>query len=233
MRYMIHTCRERRWYVNEFLIPSMLEQGIDRNIIDVWVDSNGDGNLVTTMECFRDIGREYDPDDGIWHLQDDIVISKRFKEQTEAHDDGIVHGFSCKEFDGKNVNAVGRVSQWFSWFSFPCIRIPNRLADECAEWYRNEVKFNDLYPELTAENKHDDLLWKHFLETKHTDIYVYNLIPNIVDHVDYLIGGSLVNKQRNGIRTAYYWSETEIVDDLKKKLALKNSGKTKKRFKIS
>ena len=28
MKYMIHTCNRRRWYVNKILIPDMLEQGI-------------------------------------------------------------------------------------------------------------------------------------------------------------------------------------------------------------
>lgn len=228
MRYMIHACRQREWYVKEYLIPSMTAQGIKRKDITVWMDKNGDGNLVTTMNSFREIGRRYEPNEGIWHLQDDVVISKRFREATEENDDGIVHGFSNKEFDGKNVNAIGRVSQWFSWFSFPCIRIPNDLAAACEEWYRNEVKFNDMYPELTAENRHDDLLWKHFIENKHTDMYVTNLMPNIVDHIDYLIGGSLVNKQRDGIRTAYWWSEQETVEKLKKELAVKNSRKNKK-----
>ena len=33
MKYMIHTCEARLWYVEEYLIPSMLKQGIKEDDI--------------------------------------------------------------------------------------------------------------------------------------------------------------------------------------------------------
>ena len=41
MKYMIHCCPKRMWYVEEYLIPSMLRQGIDRDSIIIWNDNKG------------------------------------------------------------------------------------------------------------------------------------------------------------------------------------------------
>ena len=39
MYYMIHAVPEREWYVEEYLIPSMISQGISPDEIEVWMDS--------------------------------------------------------------------------------------------------------------------------------------------------------------------------------------------------
>ena len=43
MKYMIHLTPKREWYVNEYLIPSMIKQGIKREDIIKWNDDKGYG----------------------------------------------------------------------------------------------------------------------------------------------------------------------------------------------
>ena len=45
---MIHCCPKRIWYVEEYLIPSMLRQGIDRENIIVW--KNNKNGFFRSME---------------------------------------------------------------------------------------------------------------------------------------------------------------------------------------
>jgi len=47
---------------------------------------------------------------------------------------------------------------------------------------------------------------------------VLNLAPNLVNHIDHLLGGSLINKDR-GRGPEYimsrYWEEPELIEDIK------------------
>jgi hypothetical protein len=59
---------------------------------------------------------------------------------------------------------------------------------------------------------------EHFLKDRE-DVKVKNLIPNLVDHVDYLIGGSIVNPNRQSkVVRSLYWEDADIISDLKAKL---------------
>ena len=53
-RYVIHACPDRMWYVDGFLLPSLLEQGICRDDILIWNDEERKGNLWAAMECFEE-----------------------------------------------------------------------------------------------------------------------------------------------------------------------------------
>lgn len=223
--YMIHTCKKRRWYVDRYLIPSMHEQGINDADIFIWEDKKGNGCLASFMESMKWVGDTQCFLNGIWHLQDDIVLAKDFAEKTRQNDHGIVCGFCNEKFDGGNVNLIGIVPVSYTWFSFPCIRIPNTYARECAEWFYEDVVPNNRHGEFTAEGKHDDALFRLFLVERHPNEVTNNLLINIVDHVDYLIGGSLVNKQRDGIRRAYRFEDKEVVDHLKERL--ENNGRNR------
>lgn len=228
-KYMIHAYPKRMWYVEEYLVPSMIEQGIDKDDITVWNDGNGDGNLQSCMKAFESLGNE----GGTWHLQDDVVISKHFKEYTEKNDSGIVCAFCNEVFDKENVNLIGIVPVRWAWFSFPCIRIPNKYAKECAEWYFEKVVPNNLHEDLASEGKNDDAMWKVFIIEEHPEEMCYNFIPNLVDHIDYLIGGSASNPQRDGVRRGYRFSENDVVEELEKKLKERNSADTEPRQKRS
>lgn len=207
-KYIIHACPERMWYVYEYLIPSMKQQGIFDQDITVKCDNERLGNLESYMKSFQYM----DDEDGTWHITDDVIICRRFKEITELYDDGIVCGFSVFP-----TNKVGLVNYSDMWWSFPCIRIPNYLARECAKWFYSYAINQDEYKKRIESKIDDDWFFKEFLRLNYPDIKVLNLQPSIVDHVDYLIGGSLVRGCIVKIR-AKYFDDQDLVKALEKKL---------------
>lgn len=213
-KYIIHACEERKWYIDEYLIPSMLEQGIPLDDITIYEDTEHRGCLDSCMHIFSQMTEE----GGAWHLQDDVAISKMFKSMTERYDSGLVCGIATK-YD--NAETTGFTSPIDMWYSFPCIRIPNSIARECAEWYYKSGKYLAELRLWVSKNKYDDSVFRYFLESKYPDATVINLYPNIVQHVDYLIGGSTINHQRREIVKALHWIEPEIEEELEAKL--KNS----------
>ena len=214
-KYIIHACPNRMNYVNDYLIPSMKEQDIFN--IDLRCDDNNVGNLTKCMEIFSSMH----DDGGTWHIQDDVIICRDFKTVTEHYDDGetVVCGFVWDQDD--NVSHVGYVAPEFMW-TFPCVYIPNHLAMECADWFDNSVKQDPKYTLWVNENRYDDYLFKSFLRRHYPDDKVLNLKPNLVDHIDYLIGGTMVNKWRRHeqIRSAYF-EDLDLVEDLERQLGYK------------
>ena len=218
--YMIHSCNERKWYVDDFLVPSLLEQGIKEDQIVIWNDNEGVGNLESFARSAKWIGETQTYLGGIWHLQDDVVVSKHFKEITEKENKGIVCGFCNIQFDGGGVNRVGIMPVAFAWLSFQCVRLPNLYVKQFANWYYDDVVPNNRHTKWTADGKNDDALWREFMIEKHPNECAYNMIKNIVDHVDYLIGGTTINKHRLGEqRRAYWWDEPDTITELEKKIA--------------
>jgi hypothetical protein len=105
------------------------------------------------------------------------------------------------------------------WWSFPCIRIPNRLAEECADWITWDASHREMYRYYVDSGKHDDYFWMEFLMAKHRNVRVLNLAPALVDHIDYLIGGSVINRDRGRpeTRTAF-WEDHTVITELEEKL---------------
>ena len=139
--YIIHACPQRMWYVDEFLVPSLKEQGIEDDRIKIRCDKQRVGNLVKCMEIFE---RMPDNDGGAWHLQDDVVICRNFKERTESHSVGIVAGFVGAGMD-ENIDYIGVTTIHHLWWSFPCIRIPNKIARKCGKWFFEEAYDDNKY----------------------------------------------------------------------------------------
>ena len=215
-KYCIHTYPKREWYVRDFIIPSMLKQGIAESDISVYNDIKGEGNLVSCMKAF--LGCE--GDGGTWHLQDDILISRKFKEKTEELDDfgdGLICGFNC-EYDG--TIGGGFTSVVKHWWSFPCIRIPNEIARGCGQWYFDEMRGNPVYRHIIGTGKCDDWLFYQYLHDYYRNLQMYNVVPNLVEHVDYLLGGSSLSPNRT-ISARSLWLDEEdkpLVDELEKTL---------------
>lgn len=215
MNYMIHASPQRMWYVDDYLIPSMKDQGIPEDEITVWNDTEGKGNLFSCMESFKACGEQ---EGGTWHLQDDVIISRDFAEKTREHDNGIVCGFGCNNF-GPSMQEKGEVPAIFIWYSFQCIRIPNDIAKEFTEWFWNDAVNRPRYQSQVVDRKHDDWFFREFINEKHRDLKVLNLVPSLVDHIDYLIGGTLVNKQRNlQINRAAFFPDQDLVEELEIRL---------------
>lgn len=201
MKYLIHAHKNRSWYVEGYLIPELKKQGIKP---DVYTDNGAEGNLYATMNTFHFCG-------DAWHLQDDVVICHDFKDRT-AQPDTIACGF-CRLQDSI-PDKSGRVKAKDMWFSFPCIYIPGEIAKECAEWFFTTEPQDENLKRLKALKKGDDSFFKAFIDERYPDIEVINMNPNLVDHVDYLIGGSIANKgwtnnMNLGSMAAYYEDSKE------------------------
>ena len=209
MKILIHAYPKRLWYVTEFLVPSLRRQGADD--IEIWNDADGKGNLISCMESFQ--ARK--GDGGTWHIQDDALISRRFVETCEKNDDGVVYGFCNPQFTD-DPNQIGRVPVESAWHSFQCVRIPDSYARECAEWFFNgNAKNHPYYYLWNHSGKMDDSVFRTFLLENHPYDYVTNLKPNIVEHVDRIIGGSILSPWRGFWARAFYWEDEDLVEQLK------------------
>ena len=218
-RIMIHTCNKREWYVYEYLIPSLVQQGIGQDQIKVWHDYKRIGNLQSFIESCKYVGEHYDPTEAIWHIQDDVLISSNFKQEIEKNWDGVVCGFVCKDFDIQNLDRIGLVPAKYMWFSFQCIRIPNSYCKQFYDWMYEVAVFRNDWFELYKQGKHDDSFWRFFMMDKHFRSKVVNLKPNIVEHVDWALGYSIANSARGAERRpAYYWGQEQLTRGLVEEL---------------
>lgn len=238
-KYMIHTCNDRAWYVKEYLIPSMVDQGIEKADIIYWLDEKREGNLaqfINSMKYCQDMDV-----DGVWHLQDDVIISSTFKQRTEDHDYGLCAGFACSydkdlqianqlfeiansklSFDINKVNdvPVNQVPIEQIWYSFCCIRIPNILAKEFIYWWFHvAVNDGEVIRNCINYKKNDDYAFRLFVMKYHPELIAYNIYPNLVNHIDYLVGGSIINSIRGErLAVSLFWDEDELVDKLAERL---------------
>lgn len=208
MKVLIHACPKRMWYVNDFLLPELERQGADD--VEVWNDTEGVGNLRSCMASFA----ARTGDGGTWHIQDDVLLRRDFVKLCREHDDGVVYGF-CNEKFTDDPRQTGRVSVEDAWHSFQCIRIPDAYARHCAEWIEGPGKTTAFYYLWKKSGKMDDDVFRTFLKNEHSREMVTNLKPNLVEHVDWIIGGSILSPWREFIARAYYWDDEDLVDELK------------------
>lgn len=219
MKFLIHACPQRMWYVEEFLVPSLKAQGAEN--VEVWNDIDKKGNLKACMESFAArIG-----DEGTWHLQDDVIICRDFVERCREHDEGVVFGFCCRNF-GDRLDAYGEVYVPDAWNSFQCVRIPDPWARECAEWvlskaWEDEPTSLEL-PILWKLGKGDDTFFHEFMQMRHGTETAENLKPNLVDHIDHLIGGSSIQHWRDYLARSEYWDDYELINELKEGINRRN-----------
>ena len=207
MKIMIHACHRRMWYVNEFLLPSLLAQGIPEKDIYVWLDWTGAGNLISCVDSFRACG-----------------LSRRFAELAAANDEGLVCGFANEDF-GPFMQEQGLQPASFMWNGFQCLRIPNELAHEFSQWFYTDAQHREGdYQRFVREKKYDDTFFRDFMLERHKDMQVMNLVPNIADHVDYIIGGSVINvgRQKLVYRSAF-WEDEDLVENLAEAVRLRHN----------
>lgn len=214
MRYMIHAAPARMWYVYQFLVPSMRAQGIDD--IEIWCDTDGIGNLFSCMESFKACAGNRG---GVWHLQDDVIISRNFAERTRGDPaEPVACGFGCQNF-GPSMEQRGRVPACFMWYSFQCQYLSNELAGEFTEWFYSDAMHRTAYSTQVVDRRHDDWFFREFIMERHKDLWIQNIAPNLVDHVDYLIGGTLINRLRRiQVNRAAFFDDLDLVDELEQKL---------------
>ena len=207
MKYMIHTCNARLWYVQQYLKPSLLQQGIKESNIKIWLDEENKGNLTSTLESFSSL-----PKTGYtWHLQDDVIVCSDFKEKTEKLEHGLCAGF-CSIYDHSKI--YGPCSPKLMWYSFQCYKIPNKYAHQFVKWVQQKDEEQDSkYFVQISNNMYDDYLFKEFLIEKHPEDIGFNVMPNLVDNIDFLLGGSTIVK-RDEIITAEYFMEPKLVCEM-------------------
>ena len=211
-KYVIHACPQRMWYVDEFLVPSLQEQGIAGEDIIVGCDTSKEGCLENCMRLFANSTSP----GGSWHLQDDVIICRDFKERTDRLG-GMVCGFGWT--NDTHINQVGLVKHYEMWWSFPCMRIPNKVARECAAWYYTEAKYQQRYAEWVREKKYDDSFFREFLRIFYPYAEVLTVKPSLVDHIDFLIGGTTVENQRTEeVHRARFFDDLNLVDELAEKI---------------
>lgn len=208
MRVLIHAVPSRMWYVNDFLVPSLRAQGIDP---DIYVDTQRLGNLGACLDSFSKCSG-----DATWHLQDDVLICRDFAERASKIT-GVANGF-CHLRSGDLLECAGWVYPPDFWNGFPCVRIPDDYAREFVEWIRTDASRDSWCDIHIQRGCADDFLFKRFLEDRHFDEMVYNVSPSLAEHVDWLIGGSMVNEWRGYICRSDDWHDEELVKELRQKL---------------
>lgn len=214
MIYMVHTCPKRLWYVVDFLIPDMIKQGIKKEDIVIWKDSKKWGNLTAFVKSAEYIRDNMPTNEGTWHLQDDICLSDSFAEKSLDVDDMIVNAFVSKRANPNKYIYTGKRMTKRFWWSFPCMYIPNRYMAEFVSWYYNDAMKDEYYKSVIDQNKGDDWLFWSFMKLWHRTDYIMQLFPNLADHVDFLVGGSVTNEQREGQSRAEYFEDQAKVEAL-------------------
>ena len=217
MKILIHACPQRMWYVTDYLIPMLEKQGAED--ISVWNDTAKAGNLKACMDSFASM----QGDDGTWHIQDDVLPCRDFVKRCRQHDEGLVYGFCCEQFTD-NPKMTGTVYLPDAWHSFQCVRIPNAYARECASWVRSgRWERESANPELLILHqlcKGDDTFFCEFMAVYHGRITAENLRPNLVEHIDWLLGGSTLHAYRDSLPRSDYWDDEDLIRELK--AAIKN-----------
>lgn len=211
MNYLIRTTNKRLWYVKKFLIPEMLKHGIKENEIYTYKDNSG--NLSSFINMCNWYYKSHRIDEFVWILQDDVMISDDFHEITFNYRKTEANGF-CSGVD--NINNSGYVPFTNSWLSFQCKNFRVDKIELFLDWYKTKVRYDDRIKQLVSTNKHDDLIYQCFEKEVFKDNnFIWNLSPNLVEHVDDLVGGSLVNKSREFEIKSQNFKNKEKIKNLK------------------
>ena len=206
MKVMIHAVPARTWYVAGFLIPQLRAQGVED--VTVWNDTEGLGNLGACLASFRSL----QGDGGTWHIQDDVLLCRDFAKRAAENDEGVVNGFCCLG-NGDDPEQCGRISPRQLWHGFPCIRLPDEYAMEFAAWVETG-KHTFLADKRIRQGNGDDYLFHEYFRNHHRKDKARNIAPNLVEHVDWLLGGSVANARRVTQLRSALWPDQELVEQL-------------------
>lgn len=217
MRILIHAVPQRLWYVENFMLPELGKQGAEN--VSLWVDREKLGNLESCLQSFEQLPAV----GGTWHVQDDVLFAKDFVRRAESFSGPLANGFCCIPFlDSPHTS--GQVYMPDAWHSFQCVYIRNDLAREFAGWVRSGQWVES--PEgnlqiLRRIGRGDDSFFREFMLCRYPDLFAFNFAPNLVEHVDWLIGGSTLNQ--NGSWHFYLprsalWEDAGMVADLQARI---------------
>ena len=221
MKFLIHTIPDRMWYVDRYILPRFKGSGAT---VDIYNDIHGDGNLISTMKSFLYYSDETKGSKkSTWHLQDDILLCHDFVERcSEVDDSYLVVCGTCYYLNKENLHKK-TLKPHNMWWSFPCIRINDRIAYECARWFFDRGRFEKRFKMHIEAGRYDDLFFRTYLQEHYPRIDCLNMYPNLVDHVDCLLGGSRVGndwqlKEGGGSRRAVGFEDDYLFDELVRSL---------------
>lgn len=219
--YLIHTCPERKDFVDNYLVPALKMQGIEKYRIFIYNDEYKLGNLQAYIKA-AELVREQRDNIQVVHLQDDIIPCSNFREQIEYDYNDlceIVCGFSS-QYDDISRYYIQKPEK--GWFSFQCIKFSNKMLQDFIRWLKTKGK--EQHKNWWDAGKYDDSFFKEYIKT--LDLKVMNLNPTIVQCVDDVLGGSLINGGR-GFKMKSpnfndYATEKQFYDDYKNNIIWKD-----------
>ena len=190
---------------------------MEKDDIIVLNDVSGMGNLRSFLFMCNYVVKNDIGDS--WYLQDDILLSSNFvKTCMEMRKDIVVNGFVYADPAGNdNYKYVGLQKPNRYWFSFPCCYIPVKYIQEFLRWF-DEILVAGKYKKMISRNMYDDLFFWKYMQEKHAEHHIYNASPNLVNHIDYMLGGSCLPYQKCKIRHAYFWNEPEKIEEIQKRI---------------
>lgn len=219
MIFLIHTCPKRLWYVEEFLVPSLKEQGILEGDIFIYNDANRDGNLVSCMKSFLYYSGAFPNERDIWNLQDDILLCRDFYKRCSTLSSAgwdIVMGYCSEGYPDRDCITFPTISNHL-WWSAPCMKLTAEIMGLISDRFWKVLPTNKKYLLYHTIQKCDDVMINDWIgENLKNNIKIMQVSPNLVDHVDYIIGGSLVNAQRPSIAKSKDFVDSDLVDILRK-----------------
>jgi hypothetical protein len=85
-------------------------------------------------------------------------------------------------------------------------------------WFFEKCISKGLYSKQVQANKYDDFLfWKYMRERNKND-YVFNAFPNLVQHIDDIIGGSTTGNKRTKACKSLYFQDSAKEEMIKRKI---------------
>lgn len=200
MDILIHASRPRLKYLEGYLAKKLPKAHL-------MVDYYGEGNIEAYRGSYRVMYHNgVLPKRGnTWHLEDDVLPDRRIMKwmrELESRE-GIICGFGTTE-------KFGEVKPEDMWYSFPCIRIPNDYLRDFEHWI--ETSGDEDVAERMKLGKGIDFLFRKYVIQNPIPIYHTN--PCMVEHIDDLIGGSLINERDKPIK-AIRFEDHEGIEELK------------------
>ena len=79
------------------------------------------------------------------------------------------------------------------------------------------INIDNIFFECYAKlNKNDDAIFNRYLRDKYPNQFVYNLEKPLVQHIDYLLGGSLLYDRKSVYETTNF--DKDVVKEIEEKL---------------
>lgn len=193
--FIIHCVPKRKKWVDGYIIPELKKHN-QKYII--YEDTKGDGNLKSFT---KSLDKVKNIPNGCWHIQDDIYFSSDFFERIKTlPKDMLIAGFTSADW------CHGREGIQFiqgGWLSFQCVYIPTKYVSGFRQFLKD---YYEDYKQMIDSGCCDDTLFQKYIKKKFPEDWCLNVKPNLVNHIDYLIGGTTIHKNFKP-HLALYWDE--------------------------